>query len=119
MSMSKAKKVMFIAPLAILGILVFIAIGGEIVLQLWNWLVPSIFGWREITFWQAVGLLALSRILFGRFGGHSSYRSHIRNRVAERFGRMTPEERERFRQGVRGRCGFGPSAGESTEAGEP
>jgi hypothetical protein len=31
----------------------------------------------------------------------------------ERWGRMTPEEREQFRQGMRGRCGFGPSSGES------
>jgi len=44
--------------------------GGEIVLHLWNWLLPSLFGWREITFWQAVGLLALCRILFGGFGWH-------------------------------------------------
>jgi hypothetical protein len=26
---------------------------------------------------------------------------------------MTPEERERFRQGMRGRCGFGPSASQN------
>ncbi len=48
--------------------LLFIAIGGEIVLHLWNWLLPPLFGWRQITFWQALGLLALCRILFGGFG---------------------------------------------------
>jgi hypothetical protein len=52
-------------PLAILGILLFIFIGGEVVLHLWNWLLPPLFGWRLITFWQAVGILALCRILFG------------------------------------------------------
>jgi hypothetical protein len=103
----------FIAPLAILGMLVFIAIGGEIVLQLWNWLLPSIFGWRQITFWQAIGILALCRILFGGFGLHGSNRSNFRRRMAERWEHMTPEERERFRQGIRGRCGFGPSTSES------
>jgi hypothetical protein len=111
----RGKKLLFIAPLAILGILLFIAIGGEVVLLLWNWLVPSIFGWREITFWQAVGILALCRILFGRFGGHASCRRNIRGRIAERWGHMTPEERERFRQGMRTRWGCDPSTSESKE----
>jgi hypothetical protein len=107
----------FIAPLAILGMLLFIAIGGEVVMHLWNWLLPPLFGWRQITFWQALGMLALCRILFGGFGFRGSSRSGIRRRMtermAERWEHMTPEERERFRQGVRGRCGFGPSASES------
>ncbi|MBZ5650993.1 MAG: DUF3106 domain-containing protein [Acidobacteriia bacterium] len=104
------KRIILIAPLAILGILLFIAIGGQIVLLLWNWLLPPLFGWRLITFWQAVGILALCRILFGGFGRHGFQRSNFRRRMAERWERMTPEERERFRQGMRGRCGFGPSA---------
>ena len=107
------KKWIFIAPLAILGLLLFIAIGGEVVLQLWNWLLPPLFGWRQITFWQALGLLALCRILFGGFGFHGSGRSKFRRRKTERWESMTPEERERFRQGMGGRCGFGPSTGES------
>ena len=94
----------FLAPLAILGFLLFIAIGGEVVRKLWNWLLPPLFGWPQITFWQALGLLALCRILFG---GHGFCRSNSRRR--------TPEERERFRQGMRGRCGFGPSTSESKE----
>ena len=99
------KRWILLAPLAILAILLFIAIGGEVVLQLWNWLLPPIFGWRQITFWQAVGILALCRILFGGFGGHGFSRSK----------RMTPEERERFRKRMRERCGFGPSTSESQE----
>ena len=111
-------KWIFLVPLAILAILLFIAIGGEVVLQLWNWLLPPLFGWRQITFWQAVGLLALCRILFGGFGlrGSNSRRrisERISERMAERWEHMTPEERERFRQGMRGRCGFGPSTSES------
>ena len=109
------RKWIFLAPLAILGILLFVAIGGEVVLQLWNWLLPPIFGWRQITFWQALGILALCRILFGGFGIHGSGRSNFRRRMAERWEHMTPEERERFRQGMRGRCGFGPSTSESKE----
>jgi hypothetical protein len=104
---------MFIAPLAILGVLAFMAIGGGVVQLLWNWLLPSLFGWRQITFWQAIGLLALCRILFGGFGLRGSGRSNFRRRMAERWEHMTPEERERFRQGLRDRCGFGPSTSES------
>ena len=61
----------------------------------------AVFGWRQITFWQALGLLALCRILFGGFGPHGG-RSHsairrrmadrMADRVAERWERMTPEE---------------------------
>ena len=105
----------FIAPLAIGGFLLFVAIGGEVVLQLWNWLLPPIFGWRQITLWQAIGILALCRILFGGFGWRGSGRSNFRRRMEERCEHMTPEERERFRQGLRGRFGFAPSTGESKE----
>ena len=99
------KKWIFLAPLALLGIVVFIAIGGEVVLHLWNWLLPTLFGWRQITFWQAVGVLALCRILFGGLGGHGSHRSNFRRRMAERCERMTPEEWEKFRQGFLDRWG--------------
>jgi hypothetical protein len=107
------KRLIFIAPLAILGMLLFIAIGGGIVMQLWNWLLPPLFGWHQITFWQAIGLLALCRILFGGHGLRGSGRSHWRRRMEERCERMPPEEREQFRQRMRARWGFGPSTGES------
>jgi hypothetical protein len=107
------KRLLFVAPLAILGMLLFVAIGGEIVLHLWNWLLPPLFGWRQITFWQAIGLLALCRILFGGLGIHRSAGSNVRRRMAERCESMTPEERERVRQRMRERWGFGPSTCES------
>ena len=115
-------KWIFIVPAALLGIALFIFIGGEVVRLIWNWLLPPLFGWREITFWQALGLLALCRILFGGFGRHGGSRSNsirrrmadrMADRVAERWERMTSEERERFRQRIRERCGFDPSTSES------
>jgi hypothetical protein len=109
----RLKKMILIAPLAILGLLLFVAIGGQVVMLLWNWLLPTLFGWRQITFWQALGILALSRILFGGFGHHASHRSGFRRRIAERWDHMTPDERERFRQNMRGRCGFDPPTSES------
>lgn len=113
MSMKNRKRWMVWAPLMLLLFLLFIAIGGEIVLLLWNWLLPSLFGWPQITFWQALGILALCRILFGGFGPRGGFRSRFRHRLAGRWEAMTPEERERFREGIRGRCGFGPSTRES------
>jgi hypothetical protein len=112
----KVKRLIFIAPLAILGMLLFVFVGGEAVKYLWNWLAPALFGWSPITFWQALGLLVLCRILFGGTGwkgsSRSEARSRIKERMAERWEKMTPEERERVRQGWRGRWGFCPPAGE-------
>jgi hypothetical protein len=95
-----------------LGIALFIFIGGEVVMHLWNWLLPALFGWHQVAFWQAVGLLALCRILFGGWGGRGGPRSRFRQRMQEmrmeeRWQKMTPEEREKFRQGMGSRCGFG------------
>jgi hypothetical protein len=120
MALSMRKHWFFLAPAAILGMLLVVFIGGEVVKQLWNWLLPPLFGWRQITFWQAFGLLALCRILFGGSGWHRSGRPNVRGRVADRLAdrmgdrwdAMTPEERERFRQRIRERCGFDVSASE-------
>ena len=117
------RKWIFFAPLAIAAMLLFIAIGGAIVQLLWNWLLPPLFGWREVGFWQAVGLLALCRILFGGFGGRGGSRGIVRrrimdrvaDRVDDRWEHMTPEERDRFRQRMRERCGF-DSAGTDSRA---
>jgi hypothetical protein len=110
-------KIILFAPLAILAMVLFVFVGGELVMHLWNWLLPPLFGWRQITFWQALGLLLLCRILFGGHGWHGTGRTEARRRIkermAERWEQMTPEERERFRQSWRGRCGFGPPASES------
>ncbi|HEX3126382.1 MAG TPA: hypothetical protein VH394_03560 [Thermoanaerobaculia bacterium] len=100
------KRFLLFAPLALLAFALFIAFGGWVVMSLWNWLLPSLFGWPALTFWQALGLLALCRILFGGFGFRGPRRSR-------RWERMTPEERERFRQGMRARCGFARPEGES------
>jgi hypothetical protein len=110
--MAIRKKWFWIAPLAILGIALFAFLGGEIVKLLWNWLVPALFGWRQITFWQGLGLLALCRILFGGHGILGRNRSRMRGRLSERWEQMTPEEREKFREGMRGCRPFGPAAPE-------
>ncbi|SRR6266700_329638 len=101
----RRKKLIFIIPAAIAGIVLFAWIGGEVVMHLWNWLLPTLFGLRLITFWQALGLLALCRILFGGLGIGGGRRSNFRRRMSERWEQMSPEEQEKFRQSFRGRCG--------------
>jgi len=89
----------------------FLAVFGFLVMRLWNWLMPALFGWHLITFGQALGILVLSKILFGGFRG-GPQRHWGRRRMMERWASMTPEEREKFRQGM-GRCGvFGQTAAE-------
>jgi hypothetical protein len=98
----RLKKMLMFAPLAIIGFALFIALGGELVRQLWNWLLPSLFGFKTITFWQGLGLLALCRILFGGFRLHGG-RGGRGWRGDERWNCMTAEEKERVRQGMRER----------------
>lgn len=94
--MCMRRKWFFIAPAAVLGILLFVGIGGAIVQQLWNWLLPALFGWPHVTFWQALGLLVLCRILFGGLGRHGhrgskmreADREAIRDRIRARWGSM-------------------------------
>jgi hypothetical protein len=117
------RKWFLIAPLALLGIVAFMIIGVGLVMYLWNWLTPDLFGWRQINFRQALALLVLCRLLFGGFGARAGMRSGIRRRMADRWDRrmaerwekMTPEEREKVRQSARGRCGpFEPPAATPT-----
>jgi len=81
-----------------------VALFGFIVMYLWNWLVPSVFGGPTVTFWQALGLLVLSRILVGGLGGGHGDDKHGRHRMRDEWERMTPEQREAFRRGLRDRC---------------
>jgi Ca2+/H+ antiporter, TMEM165/GDT1 family len=75
------------------------------VLYLWNWLMPSLFGMHYLTFWQALGLLWLSWILFRGPRGWPGGGMPWRRRMMERWEQMTPEEREKFRGGMGRRCG--------------
>lgn len=120
------KKLILFSPLVFLGAALFVGIGGTIVMLLWNALLPILFGLPSLTFWQALGILVLCRILFGGFGMRGGDSSHSRrragermaervaDRVSERLENMTPDERERFRQQVRERWGGGESGGETT-----
>ena len=68
---------------------------GYVVMSLWNALIPDIFSVNEITYWQALGLLVLARILFGGFGPGRFRRHH---HWKEKWMRMSPEERDAFKR---------------------
>jgi hypothetical protein len=105
--------------IALLGT-VALALFGFVVMSLWNWLMPALFGWHTIGYWQALGILVLSKILFGGLrGGRPGRHWYWRRRMMERWEKMTPEEREKFRAGFRGRCGpyRGPDTGQKETIG--
>ena len=101
--------------LVVLGVTVF----GWVTKELWNWLMPSIFGLRTITFAQAIGLVLLGKILFGGFhkhghgpGGGWRSKREWKRRMQDRWDAMSEEERATFRAGMKERwgCGFGRDA---------
>src|SRR5215472_3276250 len=97
-----------------LAAVAFVTVFSFVVMQLWNWLGPALFGARMITFWQALGILVLSKILFGGFRGRPGYGGHWRRRMRDRWEQMTPEERERFRQGAFSACGHARDTAEGS-----
>lgn len=104
------RRMMKILKFAVIAALI-VTVLGFVVMRLWNWLTPALFGWHVITFWQALGILILSKILFGGFRGRPGPPRFWRHRMMERWAQMSPEEREKWRQSMRGRCGsFGPPA---------
>jgi hypothetical protein len=93
--MMKVAAFMVFAPL-------FVAALSVVVMLLWNALIPALFAGPVLTFWQAAGLLVLCRLLFGGFRPHRHGHHHWKHRAwRERWRRMSPEERDRFRDGFR------------------
>ena len=112
MNIERLKKWYYVIPiLLVVGpifIALFVTVVGGIVMLLWNWLLPSLFGWPEITLLQGFGLVALTRILFGGFGGGGGGNRFEKN--------MTPEDRERFRQRMNERFCSTPAPGQESSA---
>lgn len=97
-----------IARGVLFGLLALAAL-GVVVLLLWNAIIPSLFNGPAISFWQSVGLLLLSHILLRGWGpwryGNGWKRDRWRRRFEEKLAAMTPEEREKFREEWKHRCG--------------
>jgi hypothetical protein len=111
MERKRTLRILKIASIAVAAGGVF----GLVVKSLWNWVMPALFGLRSITFWQAWGVLILSRILFSRFSGGSPGR-HARARMLDRWEQMSPEERAKLRERLRHRWGACGEAAPEAEA---
>lgn len=76
----------------------FLAAMGALTMLLWNALVPELFRGPVLNFWQAVGLLVLSHLLFrgGLKHGGGWHHRRWKQGMQERLATMTPEEREQF-----------------------
>ena len=103
--LSKKRIWILVAVLGPPGLALFMFLVGKLVMSLWNWLLPPLFGLPAITFWQGLGLLMLCRILFGGFGSHGSGSPPSRSR--------RPEEQERVRQAMCERLGTGRATAEN------
>jgi hypothetical protein len=105
----KSHRLLRIVKIALFGTLA-VTVVSFVVMSLWNGVMPGIFAVRAISFWQALGLLVLSKILFGGFRSFPGGGPRWRRRLMDRWEHMTPEEREKFKRGMRGGCGFHPNA---------
>lgn len=101
--------VLFI-PIFIGGIALF----TFILMLLWNAVLPQVLGVKAITFWQAMGIFALSKILFGFNNGWGGRRGWRRNAMHEKFANMSPEEKEQFKAAWKERCNRWRKKDEST-----
>ncbi len=81
-------KMIIIGLIAISGL-------GALVMVLWNALIPDIFGLTTINFWQALGLFALSHLLFSRFN-HGKFKDKAHRSMHDKWKKMTPEQRRNF-----------------------
>ncbi|HEY2727796.1 MAG TPA: hypothetical protein VGI61_11520 [Parafilimonas sp.] len=101
----KRKRLFFGLPFIIAAAILLL---GFIVMLLWNFIFPSIFHTQEITYWQAVGLLVLCRILF--FGFRKPHRDHRPGMWhggppwRQKWMNMSDEERAKFREEWKTRC---------------
>ena len=99
------KRVFIFVPLAIAALFGI----SSVVMLLWNWVIPSISTLGLLTYWQAMGLLVLSKILFGgmrhgcrdrHHGGHHFQHGPFKDRFME----MSDEEKEAFKSQWKSRC---------------
>lgn len=92
------------------------AIGfGYVVMLLWNAIIPGLTGWSVITFWKALGLLALCRILFGGMRGGGYSKPGFKKGFRAKWQNMSEEDKTKFRSRWNDRCGWNDSSQERAD----
>lgn len=79
-------------------ILFVVVVYGFTTMYLWNWLMPLLFHLPDITFWQTIGLILLLHLILGFGGHHRRTHRYCRQHMHGKWEKMTPEEREQFRE---------------------
>ncbi len=98
--------------LIILAVITMVLLVVALVQCLWNWLLPDIFGLKEISYWQAFGLFILAKLLFGgKPGKPGGFRGRCNeNTKSEEMDDISAEDRDRLREEwkrrFRDKCGF-------------
>lgn len=97
--MNKSTKIAKVIIFSVVGVAIVACVIWS-TMYLWNWLVPDLFNGPVINIWQAVGLLLLSRILFGRWGGggRPCAPRPWKQYTKERWANMSAEDQEKFKQ---------------------
>lgn len=103
-----------------------ITLMGFATMWLWNWLIPELFNGSTVTFWQAIGLIALGKLLTGFMGmGRHGWSKHKhggwnhekakywKQRMDEKMSSLSEEEREKFKRYYYDRCGWKTKANEA------
>lgn len=88
----KGVKVLFFA----LFVIVMLFLVGYILMLLWNWLMPELFGISTINYWQAFGILVLAKIIFGFGGGNGPGKSHKKRRLRSKSNKSCSTLRKDF-----------------------
>jgi hypothetical protein len=91
------------APKFVVFGVLMVVLFGLLTQFLWNFVMPQVFGLPIITFWQGLAMFALAKLIFGfggggrgRWGGYRSH--HWKREWAEKYSKLSPEDRERFKQ---------------------
>ncbi|MCF6403900.1 hypothetical protein L3C95_13490 [Chitinophaga filiformis] len=105
----RTPKIVHVFKFIVLGALFFCFIGFAVQF-LWNWLIPELFHGPLITFWQAIGLCLLGKLIFGWHGnGGGAWgmraKQQWRRKMMEKMENMSEEERDKLREKLR-RCGM-------------
>lgn len=93
-------------PLMIGGFILIVAGLSFVVMWLWNAILPDLLGVGTLSFWKALGLLVLSKILFGGFGGGCKEKKKHGppRRFREKWRNMDEEEQQKFKEEWKKRC---------------
>jgi Ca2+/H+ antiporter, TMEM165/GDT1 family len=91
--LSRPIRFLLFIPLIAIGVFVF----GEVVMILWNGVLTPVLNVHTVTFWQGLGILALSKVLFSSFNGRGRSRGdYWKQRMM--WTQMTPEQKEKFKE---------------------